>query len=71
MAGTQMNPVQWHQAQDYARQYCGRVFCEGGSPEDALEAFGLTSEGAQAADWSDAVSLIAGALCQQPSRRAA
>ena len=66
-----LNPVQWHQAQGYARQYCAQVFRDGGTPSDAVKAFGLAFECDQVEDWSKAVSLIADVLCQQSSRRAA
>ena len=66
-----LNPVQWHQAQGYARQYCARVFRDGGTPLDAIRAFGLVGSCEDETDWSKAVSLIADSLCQQSPRRAA
>jgi hypothetical protein len=65
-----VNPVQWQQAMDYARQACARIFRDGGSAAEALGAFGLLSaEGS--ADWNTAVSRIAEALCVTRHRNAA
>jgi hypothetical protein len=64
-----INPLQWHQALGVARQSCARFFRDGGSPADALKAFGLKP--ADAADWSHAVELIAEMMCAAPQRRAA
>ena len=66
-----VNPVQWQQAQGVARQTCARFFRDGGTPEDALMAFGLGACEAAAADWSRAVDRIAESLCSTPVRRAA
>jgi len=63
-----VNPVQWQQAQGYARQACARIFRDGGSPAEACRAFGL--EGA-AADWAVAVDRIALMLCAPGLRQAA
>ena len=65
-----INPVQWHQAIGYARQACARIFRDGGSPAEALEAFGVKA-GEPAADWSVAVDRIAQALCATPLSKAA
>lgn len=66
-----INPLQWHQATAIARQSCARFFRDGGTPADALRAFGLKPDDIPAADWSRAVDLIAQALCAAPERRAA
>jgi hypothetical protein len=66
-----VNPVQWQQAQGVARQTCARFFRDGGTPEDALEAFGLSADETAAIDWSRAVDAIAQTLCTTPQRRAA
>jgi hypothetical protein len=63
-----LNPVQWSQALDYARQVCARIFRDGGTAADALSAFGLSTSGA---DWSIAVERIAQSLCTAPVRKAA
>ena len=56
------NPVQWSQAMGYARQACARIFRDGGTPADALAAFGLPAREALA-DWNIAVERIAQILC--------
>lgn len=62
------NPLQWNQAQGLSRQSCARIFRDGGSPADALSAFGLASESPDKTDWSKAVELIAEHLCQSLPR---
>jgi len=65
-----INPAQWHQSLGYARQACARIFRDGGTPGDALTAFGLAgNHGVK--DWSKAVEMIAEMLCAQPARKAA
>ncbi|CFX07185.1 conserved protein of unknown function [Candidatus Filomicrobium marinum] len=73
MSHEHINPLQWHQAIGYARQSCARIFRDGGTPADALAAFGITKPaGEQFSDWSKVVEVIAEELCaHQPSRRAA
>lgn len=67
-----INPLQWHQAMGFARQSCARVFRDGGSPAEALKAFGITASAADAKlDWDKAVERVAEVLCAQPQRRAA
>lgn len=66
-----INPVQWQQAQSVARQTCARFFRDGGTPEDALDAFGLSADETASIDWSRAVDAIAQTLCMTPHRRAA
>ncbi len=66
-----VNPVQWQHAQGIARQTCARFFRDGGTPEDALKAFGLSSGEGTGLDWSRAVDSIAQTLCSAPQRRAA
>ena len=66
-----VNPVQWQQAQGVARQTCARFFRDGGTPEDALKAFGLSITETAERDWSRAVDAIAQTLCAAPQRRAA
>jgi hypothetical protein len=65
-----VNPVQWQQATDYARQACARIFRDGGSALHALHAFDLRVCGV-APDWNTAVYRIAEALCVSPQQRAA
>lgn len=71
MSPDHVNPLQWHQAIGFARQSCARVFRDGGSPADALSAFGLACDAASPADWDKAVAAIAALLCAQPRRLAA
>lgn len=68
-----INPLQWHQAQGVARQSCSRVFRDGGTPGDALAAFGIKRSAADKGEltWAKAVECVAEALCAQPARRAA
>jgi hypothetical protein len=54
-----------------ARQTCARFFRDGGTPEDALNAFGLSGDETVALDWSRAVDSIAQTLCSAPVRRVA
>ena len=65
-----INTVQWHQATGYARQACARIFRDGGTPAEALSAFGL-STAATELDWSIAVDRIAQVLCAPALRKAA
>jgi hypothetical protein len=67
MSPTFSNPLQWQQNVGYARDVCARVFRDGGAPEDALRAFGLSAE--DAPSWSAAVDRIAAAL-SMPAVRA-
>lgn len=73
MSHDHINPLQWHQAVGLARQSCARIFRDGGTPADALRAFGIVkTSGGRSADWSKVVELIAESLCaQQPVSRAA
>ena len=64
-----INPVNWNQSIGYARQACARIFRDGGSPEDAVRAFGIAYN--PATDWSRAVELIAESLAAGLHRRAA
>jgi hypothetical protein len=72
MTPDHVNPIAWHQSLGVARQACARVFRDGGTPADALAAFGLKPAAHQGADWSRVVEIIAERMCgQQPLRRAA
>lgn len=71
MSPNHINSVQWTQAVGYSRQACARVFRDGGTPADALSAFGLEADGVAAAEWSRAVDLIAASLCHRPLALAA
>lgn len=71
MTPDHINPIEWHQSLGIARQSCARVFRDGGSPTDALVAFGLAPAAQADADWSRVVEMIALSMCGQPLRRAA
>lgn len=66
MTAVRINPQQKSHAVSLARQACARVFRDGGAPADALEAFGISTDGA-VTDWSQAVEIIATALCNHPA----
>lgn len=65
-----VNPAQWHQSVGYARAACARIFRDGGTPVDALSAFGIEAT-TVAVGWSKAVERIAELLCATPARQAA
>jgi hypothetical protein len=64
-----LSPIQWHQAIAVSRQECARIFRDGGTPADALAAFGLKSDAP--VNWDRAVEQIACELCARPVMRAA
>jgi hypothetical protein len=64
-----VSPIQWHQAIGVSRQECARIFRDGGTPGDALAAFGLKAD--EATDWEHAVDQIAAEMCSRPFVRAA
>lgn len=64
-----LSPIQWHQAVAVSREQCARIFRDGGSPVEALTAFGLRAE--DDADWERVVDLIAAEFCAHPIKRAA
>ncbi len=64
-----INPIQWQHALAVARQSCARVFRDGGTPAEAVAAFGLVPS--QGLDWERAVDRIANELCAHPLPRAA
>jgi hypothetical protein len=70
MSPSHINPLQWQQSMGYARQACARIFRDGGSPADAVRAFGLATADL-VADWSIAVDRIAQSLCTPALRKAA
>jgi hypothetical protein len=71
MTPNHINFIQWHQAMGVAQQVCARIFRAGGSPADAMSAFGLPAREAQAHDWSKAVAAIARRVCGDRTRRVA
>lgn len=67
-----INPLQWHQAMGFARQSCARVFRDGGTPVEALAAFGIKTTAADGKlGWDRTVEKVAELMCSQPVRRAA
>ena len=66
-----VHPMQWHQALAVSRQTCANVFRDGGTPVDALAAFGLRSDDAELPNWDKAVDHIAAEICAHPMARAA
>jgi hypothetical protein len=63
------SPIQWHQALAVSRENCARIFRDGGTPADALVAFGLNSE--DEPNWERVVDLVAVELCGHHMKRAA
>jgi hypothetical protein len=70
MSPRHINPLLWHQSIGQARHVCARIFRDGGSPADALKAFGLDAARADI-DWALAVDRIAQALSAPALRKAA
>jgi hypothetical protein len=66
-----VNPIQWHQALAVSRQTCARVFRDGGTPWDALTAFGVKLDHDEEQSWEKAVDQIAAEICAHPIARAA
>ena len=66
-----INPIQWQQAVGLARQTSASVFRDGGTPLDALTAFGLTAGEENNVSWEKAIDHIAAELCAHPIARAA
>lgn len=64
-----VNPIQWQHALAVSRQACARVFRDGGSPAEAVAAFGIAA--AEPLGWQKAVDQIANELCAHPLPRAA
>ena len=64
-----INPIEWQQAVGLARQNCARIFRDGGTPDDALKTFGMSTHASNdnESDWSATVTTIAHGFCN-PSR---
>ena len=62
-----INPFEWDQAIGLARQVCARIFRDGGTPAQALSAFGLPPR--PDADWHRAVDLVAEAMITPASSK--
>ncbi len=66
-----VNPIQWQQNVGLARQACARIFRDGGTPHDALQAFQLPNADKTVA-WNTVVDRIAASLAApQQLRKAA
>lgn len=70
-APAHVNPIQWHQALSVSRQTCARVFRDGGTPAEALAAFGLKPGTGEKLSWEKAVDVIAAEICAHSMARAA
>ena len=67
-----VQPAQYSEALLIARQSCARIFARGGTPSDALQAFGLGPCTEEAKDgWPRTVDRIAAAICAKAQKRAA
>ena len=66
-----INPIQWQQAVGLARQTSANVFRDGGTPLDALSAYGLAAAEHGEMSWERAIDHIAAELCAHPVARAA
>lgn len=65
-----VDPAQWLQSVGLARQACARIFRDGGTPADALIAFGIPADRPDL-NWSKTIDLIAEHLNAYPVREAA
>ncbi len=63
----QINSTQWTEAVGRARNYCTAIDRRGGSPLDAVRAYGLFELDQEPSDWEKARQIIALAMCK-PSR---
>ncbi|MEZ5854318.1 MAG: hypothetical protein R3D67_06035 [Hyphomicrobiaceae bacterium] len=68
-APTYIDPAAWQQAIGLSRQICARIFRDGGTPSQALEAVGLPARAEL--NWDKAVELVAEAMSHTQIRRAA
>jgi hypothetical protein len=70
MTSKHVDTAELDYATGIARQVCARVFRDGGTPADALEAFGIAHVDAHGS-WRSAVDTIAVALCSKQRRAVA
>jgi hypothetical protein len=56
--------TQWTEAVGRAHDYCSAIGRRGGSPIDAVRAYGLFKLDSDPADWEKAEQLIALAMCR-------
>lgn len=60
----QINPAQWTEAVGRAHNYCTAIDRRGGTPVDALRAYGLFKLDFEPSDWDKAELIIALAMCK-------
>jgi hypothetical protein len=65
----QINPAQWTEAVGRAHHYCTAIDRRGGTPKDAVRAYGLFKLENEPADWDKAKQIIALAMCS-PTKHA-
>lgn len=61
---THINSAQWTEAVGRAHDYCSAIGRRGGSPIDAVRAYGLFKLDIDPADWDKAEVIIALAMCR-------
>ncbi|MCF6199031.1 MAG: hypothetical protein L3J67_06460 [Hyphomicrobiaceae bacterium] len=64
----QINPAQWTEAVGRAHNYCEAIDRRGGSPKDAVRAYGLFKLENDPSDWDKAELIIALAMCNTTGR---
>ncbi len=64
----QINPSAWTEAIDRAHNYCTAIDRRGGTPTDAVRAYGLFKLDSDPSDWDKAEQIIALAMCKPTNR---
>ncbi len=64
----QLNPGQWTEAVGRAQNYCAAIDRRGGTPIDAVRAYGLFKLDDEPSDWTKAEQIIALAMCKPTPR---
>jgi hypothetical protein len=67
ISNSHINSTQWTEAVGRAHDYCSAIGRRGGSPIDAVRAYGLFKLDSDPADWEKAEQLIALAMCRPGS----
>lgn len=65
-----LNPVEWELALSMARSICADIFKKGGTPADALTAYGMRRSYSHP-NWQNAIDAIAYSNCHLSTERAA
>lgn len=65
-----VNPVEWELALSMARSICADMFRKGGTPLDALRAYGIERSFSHP-NWQNAIDIIALANCHRAVAQAA